>query len=159
TIQPLLAPFSPGTAPARRLLINNTDPTQPGYMPNIGNRLDDAGIDWRWYSRGWNEAMSNNVAANTDLFQFHHQPLAYYTKHPPLAAPAPAANYSPTPPLNPATTGPNSHLQDEANFLADVASGKLPPVSFVKPIGKNNEHPGYADEVTGQQHVADLVSA
>ena len=32
-------------------------------------------------------------------------------------------------------------------------------MSFVKPIGANNEHPGYTDEVTGQQHVADLVAA
>jgi acid phosphatase len=30
----------------------------------------------------------------------------------------------------------------------------LPPVSFIKPLGPNNEHPGYADLVTGQQHVA-----
>ena len=36
TIQPLLAPFSPGTAPAKRLLVNNTDPSQPGYLKNIG---------------------------------------------------------------------------------------------------------------------------
>jgi phospholipase C len=48
---------------------------------------------------------------------------------------------------------------NEQNFFADVASGDLPPVSFVKPIGKNNEHPGYSDVVTGQQHVADLVAA
>jgi len=158
TTQPLLAPFSPGTPTAKRLLINNTDSSQPGYMPTIGNRLDDASVNWRWYSGGWNEALGNNVAANTDLFQFHHQPFAYYTKYAPFLT-APTVNYSTTPPLNPATTGPNAHLQDEANFLADVASGKLPPVAFVKPIGKNNEHPGYTDEVTGQQHVADLVKA
>ena len=158
TTQPLLAPFSPGTPTAKRLLINNTDSSQPGYVPTIGNRLDDSSINWRWYSGGWNEALANNVAANTDLFQFHHQPFAYFTKYAPFLT-APTANYSTTPQLNPATTGPNAHLQDEANFLADVASGKLPPVSFVKPIGKNNEHPGYTDEVTGQQHVADLVKA
>jgi phospholipase C len=158
TTQPLLAPFAPNTPTAKRLLINNTDPSQPGYMPNIGNRLDDAGINWRWYAGGWNEALANNVTANADLFQFHHQPFAYYTKYAPFAT-APTTNYSSTPTLNPATTGPNAHLQDEDNFLADVASGTLPPVSFVKPIGKNNEHPGYTDEVTGQQHVADLVKA
>jgi acid phosphatase len=159
TTQPLLAPFAPSTPTAKRLLINNTDKSQPGYLPNIGNRLDDAGINWRWYSGGWNEALANNVAANTDLFQFHHQPFAYYTKYAPFLMPAPAANYTSSPPLNPATTGPKAHLQDETDFFADVASGKLPPVSFVKPIGKDNEHPGYADEVTGQQHVADLVKA
>jgi phospholipase C len=74
---------------------------------------------------------------------------------------APKADYSAsTPPeLNPATTGPKAHLQDEQNFFADVASGKLPPVAFIKPLGPNNEHPGYTDLVTGQQHVADLVAA
>ena len=151
TIQPLLGPFSPGTAVAKRLLINNTDPSAPGYTPTIGNRLDDAGIDWRWYSGGWNLALSNNVAANTALFQFHHQPFAYYTKY------APFLDASGT--LNPATTGPKAHLQDEQKFFSDVAAGKLPPVTFIKPLGPNNEHPGYADEVTGQQHVAELVSA
>ncbi len=30
-------------------------------------------------------------------------------------------------------------------------------LSLIAPIGKNNEHPGYTDVVTGQQHVADLV--
>jgi phospholipase C len=159
TIQPLLAPFSPGTPIAKRLLINNTDPSQPGYTPNIGNRLDDAGIDWRWYSGGWNDALANNVTANTELFQFHHQPFAYYTKYAPFSK-APTADYPGMPPaLNPATTGPNAHLQDEQSFSADVASGKLPPVTFIKPLGPNNEHPGYADVVTGQKHVAGLVAA
>jgi phospholipase C len=160
TIQPKLAPFSPGTANEKRLLINNTDRSQPGYLPNIGNRLDDAGINWRWYSGGWNDALANNNTANDELFQFHHQPFAYYTKYAPFLTP-PALEYSASmpPQLNPATTGPNAHLQDEQNFFKDVASGNLPPVSFIKPIGKNNEHPGYSDVVTGQQHVAELVAA
>ena len=135
------APFSPGTppptAPDQQL-----GSSQPGYTPNIGNRLDDAGINWRWYSGGWNDALYNNVAANAELFQFHHQPFAYYTKYAPFVAPAPSANYSTSPPLNPATTGPNAHLQDEAIFLADVASGNLPAMRFVKRIGKNNESSG-----------------
>jgi acid phosphatase len=165
TIQPLLAPFSPGTPTERRLLINNSDPAEPGYTPNIGNRLDDAGIDWRWYSGGWNEALTNNVTANGNLFQFHHQPFAYYTKYapfleaPPGSATIPGYSAANPPKLNPATTGPGAHLQDEQQFLLDVASGKLPPVSFIKPIGANNEHPGYANLVNGQQHVADLVAA
>jgi phospholipase C len=159
TTQPLLAPFSPGTPdPAKRLLINNSDPSQPGYLPNIGNRLDDAGINWRWYSGGWNDALANNNTASNELFQFHHQPFAYYTKYAPFLS-APTANYSAPPELNPATTGPNAHLRDEEDFFDDVASGKLPPVTFIKPIGKNNEHPGYTDEVTGQEHVAKLVAA
>ena len=151
TVQPLLAPFVPGTSPVKRLLINNTDPTQPGYTPNIGNRLDDAGISWKWYSGGWSLALTDNVAANAALFQFHHQPFAYYTKY------APFSDTNGTP--NPATTGPAAHLQDEQEFFTDVNWHRLPAVTFIKPLGPNNEHPGYADEVTGQQHVADLVAA
>jgi acid phosphatase len=165
TVQPLLAPFSLGTATDRRLSINNTDPNKPGYTPNIGNRLDDAGVDWRCYSGGWNDALANNVTANSKLFQFHHQPFAYYTKYAPFEEPPTkdghARDYSPLDPpkLNPATTGPKAHLQDEQDFFKDVASGKLAPVSFIKPQGPDDEHPGYANLVTGQQHVAELVAA
>jgi len=161
TIQPLLAPFFSGTPKGKRLLINNTDPSKPGYLSNIGNRLDDAGINWKWYSGGWNDALANNKTANNELFQFHHQPFAYYTKYAPFMSPPTTDPYSPSAPpeLNPATTGPNAHLRDEEDFFDDVASGKLPPVAFIKPIGKYNEHPGYADEVTGQKHVAELVAA
>ncbi len=161
TIQPLLAPFSPGTPTSKRLLINNTDPSQPGYTPNIGNRLDDAGVSWKWYSGGWNAALQNNVNAANDpniIFQFHHQAFAYCTKYAPFQT-APTANYTSTPLLNPATTGPNAHLQDETQFLADLQSNKVPSVVFIKSAGRDNEHPGYTDEVKGQQHVADLVKA
>jgi phospholipase C len=32
-------------------------------------------------------------------------------------------------------------------------------VSFVKPLGPDNEHPGYTDIVTGEQHVLNLINA
>jgi phospholipase C len=162
TIQPAKAPFSPGTPnPAMRLLINNTDPSQPGYVVTIGNRMDDAGISWKWYSGGWNVALQNNTQAANDpniIFQFHHQPFAYFTKYAPFLD-APSANYTTTPALNPDTTGPNAHLQDETQFLADLQHNNLPAVSFIKFAGIDNEHPGYTDVVTGQQHVADIVNA
>ncbi|MBV9596271.1 MAG: hypothetical protein JOZ87_05365 [Chloroflexi bacterium] len=41
----------------------------------------------------------------------------------------------------------------------DVQTGKLPAVTFIKPLGANNEHPRYATLLNGQQHVADLVAA
>ena len=31
-------------------------------------------------------------------------------------------------------------------------------MSFVKPLGPDNEHPGYANLLRGQQHVADIVA-
>jgi phospholipase C len=36
---------------------------------------------------------------------------------------------------------------------------RLKPVSFVKPIGAENEHPGYASEHTGSDHLVDLLQA
>ncbi len=162
TIQPAKAPFSPSTTdPALRLLINNTDPSQPGYVVTIGNRLDDAGINWKWYAGGWNAALHNNTEAANDpniIFQFHHQPFAYFTKYAPFLD-APNANYTSPPPLNPDTTGPNAHLQDETQFLADLHHNRLKPISFIKFAGIDNEHPGYTDVVRGQRHVADIVNA
>jgi hypothetical protein len=40
-------------------------------------------------------------------------------------------------------------LQDENNFFLDLQNRDLPAVSFIKPIGPNNEHPGYADLLQG----------
>jgi phospholipase C len=138
----------PPTAAAKLMLpINNVDSSAPDFMPNIGNRLDDAGVSWKWYSGGWNNALAGTP---DPLFQFHHQPFGYYTKYAPLNADGT---------LNPATTGPAAHLQDEQVFLDDLAAGTLPAVSFIKPLGPDNEHPGYAALTKGQQHVADLVSA
>ncbi len=129
TIQPFLAPFSSGTPLEKRLLINNTDPSQPGYMPNIGNRLDDVGISWKWYSGGWNAALQNNVQAASDpniIFQFHHQPFAYYTKYAPFLT-APTSDYTSAPPLNPATTGRTriSRTKHNSSAICTVTSYRL----------------------------------
>ena len=106
--------------------------------PNIGDRLNDAGVSWKWYSGGWDQALLGHA---DPLFQFHHQPFAFY------------ANYAD------GTPAKTAHLQDELNFYEDLTSGSLPAVSFIKPLGPDNEHPGYTYLTTGQQHVADLVSA
>jgi phospholipase C len=102
----------------------------------IGDRLTAAGVSWNWYSGGWDNA----VAGNPDpLFQYHHQAFNYY------------ANYAP------GTPG-RAHLQDETNFIAAAQNGTLPAVSFVKPIGADNEHPGYADVLRGEQHLEALIN-
>lgn len=107
-------------------------------MPNIGNRLDDKRVSWAWYSGGWNDALAGKP---DPLFQFHHQPLAYF------------ASYAD------GTAAKSQHLKDETEFLRALQTRTLPAVSFIKPLGPNNEHPGYADLLQGQQHVADLVNA
>ncbi|MBV8172457.1 MAG: alkaline phosphatase family protein [Candidatus Eremiobacteraeota bacterium] len=118
-----------------------TDPAQlvPNQtMPTIGDRLSAAGVSWAWYAGGWNDALAGHP---DKLFQFHHQPFAYF------------ANYAD------GTSGKKEHLKDESEFFAAIASKQLPAVSFIKPLGPDNEHPGYANLQRGQQHVADIVKA
>ena len=103
--------------------------------PNIGDRLSAKGISWNWYSGGWDDAEAGHPGP---LFQYHHQPFNYF------------ANYAPGKPGR-------KHLQDEKRFIAAAKKGTLPTVSFVKPYGAENEHPGYASESNGSDHLVDLL--
>jgi acid phosphatase len=165
TIQPFYQPYAPGTAAARRL--------PPQTAPTIGDRLSGAGVDWAWYAGGWSNAngdvgapgwtngtgptcsdpktLSTAVFPNCadKLFQFHHQPFNYYAAFS-TETDAGRANRA-------------AHLRDEDEFLKLAQSStkacNLRPVSFVKPIGEENEHPGYASESTGSTHLIELLDA
>jgi phospholipase C len=115
------------------------DPAQlmpPQTQPTIGDRLDEKGISWAWYSGGWNAALAGKYDRQ---FQFHHQPFAYFKTY------------------GDGTEGKKRHLRDEDDLLADVATGDLPAVVFYKPVGDENEHPGYADVASGDERVADII--
>lgn len=129
--------------PAVKLIPSLTNAT-------IGDRLTAAGIDWAWYSEGWNDALSysadggvadGGVLPSVANFQYHHQPFVYY------------ANYAD------GTAAKAAHLKDEADLLAAASAGKLPPVSFYKPVGRDNEHPGYTNLLEGEQHAASIIAA
>jgi acid phosphatase len=129
TVQPASAPFS-----ANGRFIPLIDDSK---YPNIGDRLSAKGISWAWYSGGWDDAEAGHPGP---LFQYHHQPFNYF------------AAYAPGQPGR-------HHLQDETDFLDAAAIGNLPRVSFVKPYGAENEHPGYASASSGSMHLVDLVKA
>jgi len=118
-----------------------TDPKQ--LVPNqtaatIGDRLSAKGISWTWYSGGWNDAMAGRPHPD---FQYHHQPFAYF------------AAYAD------GTRAKKEHLKDETDFFADLKGHRLPAVAFIKPLGPDNEHPGYATLLQGQKHAMELVRA
>ena len=121
----------PATVPAANLVPNQTFAT-------IGDRLTGKHVSWVWYSGGWDNALAGNP---DPLFQFHHQPFIYFQ------------NYAD------GTAAKAEHLRDETEFFAAAAAGTLPDVAFIKPLGPDNEHPGYADLLTGEQHVLDLINA
>ena len=158
TIQP---PYQPTSSNPLKL--------PPLTSNNIGDELTAAGVSWAWYSGGWSNAdgdvggpgCTNGATPGTctdpnsfanpaypfcpnKVFQFHHQPFNYF------------ANYAPGMPGR-------AHLQDEQAFIdAANASGstcRLNQVSFVKPVGLENEHPGYTSESRGSDHLIDLLSA
>ena len=129
--------------------------------------MSDAGVSWAWYAGGWDNAAGNiggpgwtngfgptctdpNVSTADgktwpfcpdSSFQFHHQPFNYFLRY------------------APGTVGPGRHLKDEVAFLDAAKAGHLPQVSFVKPLGNENEHPGYSSEPNGSDHLVDLIQA
>jgi phospholipase C len=105
--------------------------------PNIGDRLSGKGVSWNWYSGGWDAAAAGTPGK---LFQYHHQPLNYFKDY------------------APGTPG-RTHLRDETEFVTAATAGRLPTVSFVKPYGTDNEHPGYASESDGSDHLVNLLKA
>jgi acid phosphatase len=161
TIQPALQPYAPGTAPGRRL--------PPLTTPTIADRLTKASVSWAWYGGGWANAAGRKGSAgwtNGDgprcadpqaradaaypycpdiRFQYHHQAFNYYAAFGDDTAEH-RANRA-------------AHLKDEADFLADLKQGALPAVSFVKPLGAENEHPGYGSEHEGDTHLVELIRA
>jgi acid phosphatase len=161
TSQPTYQPFAPGTAPSRQL--------PPLTNPTIGDRLSAAHVDWAWYSGGWSNAdgdvgapgwTNGNGPTCTDPyhlstavypncpdadFQFHHQAFNYFAS------------------FAPGTQARKDHLKDEVEFenlaAASKQSCQLKPVSFIKPLGEENEHPGYASETEGSNHLVGLLKS
>jgi phospholipase C len=120
-------------------LPSETDPSllvPPQTMPHIGDRLDAKGVSWVWYGGGYADAAAGHPGK---LFQYHHQPFAYFAD------------------LAPGTPANKAHLKDYPDLLADIAAGTLPQVAFYKPYGSFNQHPGYANLTDGDKHLADLI--
>jgi acid phosphatase len=122
-------PHPAGTDPST-LVPNQT-------IPTIGDRLTAQNVSWAWYSGGWDNALAGNPDST---FQFHHQPFAYFK------------NYAD------GTQAKKDHLKDETEFIDSAMHGTLPAVSFVKPLGIDNEHPGYSDVYNGETHAAELIN-
>jgi len=151
TMQPAYQPS--GNAPAAEGDTRYADPATPTTlvpqtMATIGDRLDAKGVTWAWYSGAWAKASGGTPAARSVIyrgkenFQPHHQPFNYF------------ANFDPQ--RHQDRRG--AHLLDfEARFFADADAGRLPQVTFYKPQGNLNQHPGYANMSDGDAHIAEVV--
>jgi len=131
TIFPFYPPYPPAASDSSRRLPPLTD-------ANIGDRLTGKKLSWAWYSGGFAAAMAGRNEGN---FQYHHQPFAYFAS------------------TAEGTKAKALHLKDEAALFASVAKGRLERVVFYKPVGDENEHPGYADVASGDAKAARLIEA
>ena len=156
TMGPAYAPaFNPDPHNVLLADASNLNTLPPQDHLTIGDALSAANVDWAWYSGGWQLALDGNGDGDADSFpgvpnfQSHHQPLNYFRQF----APGIAAR--------------RQHLRDGGygetarsnRFLADIAAGTLPPVSFYKPQGDLNMHAGYSDVDAGDRHLATVIDA
>ena len=152
TVQPLFQPSGLATADDDK---SRADPA--GYpLPlqtatTIGDTLSARSVTWAWYADGWRAAQQDALRAPDERqviytsgataanFQPHHQPFNYFAKY----APGTAARIA--------------HLKDGEEFFEAIDYGVLEEVSFYKPGGRFNQHPGYTDVLSGDRHIAEVV--
>jgi phospholipase C len=155
TNQPPYQPSRVGPAPGGDPRF--ADPSKailpPQTQKTIGDTLSAKGVSWVWYSGAWDVAVKDgmqppaakrmviyNSEPGAPYFTPHHQPFNYFAR------------------FAPGTPDRAEHLKDYNDFVAAIDNGSLPAVAFYKPQGTLNQHPGgYADILSGDQHVADLV--
>jgi acid phosphatase len=154
TMQP---PYEPSNIPPAaggdpRFADPQRNPLPPQTMRTIGDTLSAKGVDWAWYSEAWNDALRDgmqaagaprkvidNAAPGAPDFKTHHQPFNYFSKY------------------APGTAERAKHLKDYHDLVAQIQADALPAIVFYKPQGNHNEHPGYADVLAGDIHIADLI--
>jgi phospholipase C len=140
--QPSANPPAPGGNPAY------ANPDAPTTLPpqtalTIGDLLTAQGVTWAWYAGSWQTAVDGKNAMPVPNFQSHHQPFNYFAN------------------LAPGTPARAEHLRDAGldgvELIKAVDAGALPQVTFYKPQGSLDEHPGYADVLSGDQHLASVI--
>jgi phospholipase C len=103
----------------------NTSPftIPPSPVPTIGDTLNTAKINWKYYGAGWNNFVANPNSELGSVYCNICNPFLYETAIMTSAAQRKA------------------HLADIPDLEADIASGNLPPISIVKPDGLLDGHP------------------
>ncbi len=129
----------------------HSPPPEDQTYPNIGERLNAAGVSWAWYNEGWNAVKpwamksafgrdSGSAVVDTGrLYVPHHNPFQYYPSW-----------------FDNVRAG---HIRDSEDFLADARTGRLPSVSFVKATGAHDEHPADSAPRWGEEWVMSLLRA
>lgn len=156
--------------------------------PTIGDRLNDAGVDWAWYSGGWSNA--NGLKDQPGWTNGTAAVVRNYTDKDGKPATNPQGCSEPT--SDPSSTWPQCPDMDfqyhhqsfnyfynwseqteqtranRARNLQDLAawsplvtgdSCELKPVSFVQELGPRNQHPGYGSTYLGDEAIAGVLKS
>lgn len=126
-------------------VVNNLDPPYPPQRvpqilrapqtaPTIADRLEAAGVSWRWYATGWG-AGADTVKQGLVP---HHNPFQYVKRI--METPEGRA-----------------HIEDASAFVRALRDGGLPSVAFVKPHANTNAHPVSSTVGAGDRWIGEMV--
>ncbi len=168
-------PFLPTSNPATRMPLLTYD--------TLGDRLNDADVDWAWYSGGWSNAegrtgdpgWTNGSGPVTRSYPAPDGTVVVNEQ----GCPDPTSNPMTTWPQCPdgsfqyhhqtynyfynwstATEETRANREDQLRDVDewwDLTQGstcRLKPVSYVQSLGKLNQHPGYSSSYIGDEQVA-----
>lgn len=146
----MAAPYQPsanGPAPGGDPALANpraATTLPPQTQQTIGDLLSANGISWAWYAGAWQATLDGEDVKPNPHFQYHHQPFNYFAA------------------MAPGTKARAEHLRDGglngSEFIKAIDTGALPQVTFYKPQGSLNKHAGYADVLSGEQHIAEIIA-
>ena len=154
SMQPSFQPsgIAPAAAGDPRYADPAGHPLPPQRFRTIGDTLSARGISWAWYAGAWQAAQADGAhpapkraviyarKAGAPSLEVHHQPFNYFAR------------------FAPGSPDREKHLLDASQLYSAIAAGNLPQVAFYKPESSLNEHPGYADVLAGDAHLAQLVA-
>ncbi|HWW20096.1 MAG TPA: alkaline phosphatase family protein [Steroidobacteraceae bacterium] len=133
----LLNNYNPGYFGNGNNAYTDTNPHNSGFIvppssiPGIGDTLLAANVSWKYYGEQWNNYLPDPyqlnysaIGANSDEYCPVCNPFQYDTSIMTQAAVR------------------SAHLQDTSDLYRDIQSSTLPAVSFVKPDGFVDGHPG-----------------
>jgi phospholipase C len=116
----LLNNYEPGYNGDGSLHTGNPFTIPPSPVRTIADELLEKEIPWKYYGEGWNAFVTG---AKTSIYCNICNPFLYETAI--MTSPAIRAE----------------HLKDAVDLYHDIASGELPPVSYVKPGWLLDGHP------------------
>lgn len=149
----------------------------PQVVPTIGELMSKNGVSWRWYTGGRDDA----DITGDPLYQGAIYPQVFaalkklYPQGTPDSVIAPVATVQAIKTARPylynsigdpinasalvnADPSIKSNLKGLSSFMADVASGNLPEVSFVVPKNMDSGHPGYSAPALYEAFLSDLIT-